>query len=201
MANAADEMRKEICTVGVILPESKVTRRAFIGAGVAGLVLAHPLSAMASIRKTSERKLSLVHLHTGENLSCSYWNNGSYLRDSLSDINQLLRDHRSGEQTAIDPKVLDILWSLWTRSGARRPIEVFSAYRSPSTNDMLRRRSRGVARQSYHMQGKAVDIKIPGVTSRQLVHLAKDLGKGGVGYYPRSGFVHIDTGPVRYWRG
>ncbi len=187
--------------MGVTIPQSKVSRRLILGAGVAGLVLGQPISALASTRNASERKLSLVHLHTGENLSCAYWHNGGYVRDSLSDINKLLRDHRSGEQTAIDPKLLDIVWSLWARSGANRPIEVFSGYRSPATNKMLRQRSRGVARRSYHMQGQAVDIKIPGLTTRQLVHLAKDLGKGGVGYYPRSGFVHVDTGPVRYWRG
>lgn len=186
--------------MGVVDLGNSVTRRTLLGAGAAALVLGHPISALAARRTKEERVLSLVHLHTGESVKCPYWINGRYIGESVAEINHLLRDHRTDTEVRMDPALLDLLWLIRSRTG-NRTIEVFSAYRSPSTNAMLRSRSRGVARRSYHMQGKATDISIPGVSDRQLVKLVRSLNQGGVGYYPRSSFVHVDTGPVRYWRG
>ena len=187
--------------MGIIHPTSPMTRRTLLGAGAAALVLGHPLTALAARGTTEERAIALKHLHTGESISCPYWSDGTYLRNSLEEINHVLRDHRSGSETDMDPELLDLLWMVRQRSGSRATIEVFSGYRSPATNAMLRSRSRGVAKRSYHTRGKAADVRIPGVSTQQLVRAARSLGRGGVGYYPRSGFVHIDTGPARYWRG
>lgn len=178
-----------------------VSRRQALQLGAAGLICASPLPALGAKTEAGERVLKFCHMHTGERLSTAYWVEGNYVVDSLLEVNHILRDHRTGEKVVIDPRLLDLLHTLQSRIETNEPIEVFSAYRSPKTNATLRRRSRGVARRSYHLFGKAVDIRIPGVKPSQLVRLARSLEKGGVGFYRRRPFVHIDTGPVRYWRG
>jgi uncharacterized protein YcbK (DUF882 family) len=115
------------------------------------------------------------------------------------DINHILRDHRTGEIKPIDPDLLDLLHALRTRLGTQRPFHVISGYRSPCTNEQLRSRSRGVARKSMHLFGKAVDIRIPGHDLADLRQAALAEQAGGVGYYPRPGFVHVDVGRVRFW--
>jgi len=128
-----------------------------------------------------------------------YWANGRYIPDVLREFNRLLRDPRTGEMTMMDPRLLDLLARVRAQTGLRQPFLVISGYRSPVTNALLRRVSRGVARNSMHMAGKAVDIQVPGITTRNLGRLLRSYDAGGVGIYRR--FVHVDTGPVRAWRG
>ncbi len=156
-------------------------------------------SVYASIAKLPERKLTLRNLHTGERGRITYWSKGSYLADSLQEINHLLRDHRTGDITQIDRELLDLLFSLQKRVESRKEFQVISGYRSPKTNALLRSRSSGVAKRSLHVQGKAIDIRLPGTELNKLRKAAIALKSGGVGYYPKSNFIHIDTGRVRYW--
>lgn len=171
-------------------------RRAFLRRSGAVVLAAAPVAAWA---RTSEcRSLSFVHTHTGETLDCTYYQ-GGYAPTQLALVNHFLRDFRTGEVHRIDPGVLDILFGLRTRTGCDEPFHVISGYRSPRTNAMLRRRSDGVAAHSLHMRGQAVDVRLPGVPTKRLQELALSLQRGGVGYYPKSDFVHLDTGRVRFW--
>jgi uncharacterized protein YcbK (DUF882 family) len=147
------------------------------------------------------RSLSIYNVNTGERLSAEYSVGGEYLRDALRAIDHMLRDYRTGDVKPIDPVLLDVLHTLRRELGSDAPLHLVSGYRSPSTNERLRRSGHGVALKSYHLEGKAADVYLP---DRQLADLrwaARKLGAGGVGYYPggRNGFVHVDTGPVRYW--
>jgi len=148
---------------------------------------------------TSPRTLSLVNVNTNEQISVTYWSDGAYKRDALNKLNHFLRDSQSGEQTEMDPLVLDVLWHTMQITGYGGTVEVLSAFRSPEHNAWLASVSRGVARDSQHMNGNAMDIRFPGVPVFKIRQAARSLQMGGVGFYPRSGFVHLDTGPVRYW--
>jgi uncharacterized protein YcbK (DUF882 family) len=148
---------------------------------------------------TSPRSLSLTNVNSGESLTVTYWSNGTYHRDALDQLNHFLRDVKSGEQTEMDPLLMDVLWNTMNIVGFHGTVEVLSAYRSPETNAWLASVSRGVANDSQHMNGNAMDIRFPGVPVFKIRQAAYSLQKGGVGFYPRSGFVHIDTGSVRYW--
>ncbi|MBS0520111.1 MAG: DUF882 domain-containing protein [Proteobacteria bacterium] len=148
---------------------------------------------------TSPRSLSMVNVNSGETISVTYWADGSYRREALDQLNHFLRDVKTGEQTEMDPLVLDVLWQTMQICGYHGTVEVLSAYRSPETNAWLASVSRGVARDSQHMNGNAMDIRFPGVPVFKIRQAARSLQMGGVGFYPRSGFVHLDTGPIRYW--
>ena len=148
---------------------------------------------------TSPRTLSLVNVNTDEALVVTYWSDGAYRRDALDKLNHFLRDSREGAETEMDPQLFDVLWHTQMHVGFSGAVEVLSAYRSPTTNAWLASVSRGVASDSQHMNGNAMDISMPGVPVFKVRQVARSLGMGGVGFYPRSGFVHIDTGPVRYW--
>jgi uncharacterized protein YcbK (DUF882 family) len=184
-------------------PESaaSMSRRRFLSlsAGVAGGLLVAPSHAIGASSRHGERILRFRHLHTGESLTRTYWAEGVYLDDELADINRLLRDHRTGDIHQIDPQLLDLLHHLQHKTGSRAPFEVISGYRSPKTNEGLRKHSNGVAKKSLHMRGMAIDIRIPGVDLARLRKAALALKGGGVGYYPKSNFLHIDTGRVRHW--
>jgi uncharacterized protein YcbK (DUF882 family) len=173
------------------------TRRLFLQGAGAGLLLL-PLPA-AWARTREQRSLSFVHTHTGERLSSVYFQNGEYQAAELSRINQLLRDFRTGDVHPIAPATLDILADLRTLADRDEPYEVICGYRSPQTNAQLRRHSRGVAEHSLHLQGRAIDVRLPGFPTRRLRELALGMGRGGVGFYPQSDFVHLDNGNVRYW--
>lgn len=144
------------------------------------------------------RTLYLYSINTGESLRTVYWIDGVYIGSALEEVYWLLRDYRSGDVAPIDLRLLDLLYVITKLSGKER-IDVISGYRSPATNEYLRRTKKGVAKDSYHTHGKAIDIRIEGMSLEALRDLAISLRAGGVGYYPRSGFVHLDTGPVRYW--
>ena len=145
------------------------------------------------------RTLAVRNLHTGESVKADYWADGWYNPDALAEIDKVMRDFRTGEVHPIDPTLLDLLHQVRASLETDASFEVFSAYRSPKTNAALARRSRGVARKSLHMKGQAVDVRIPGKRLRYVRRAARALRAGGVGYYPRSGFVHLDVGRVRYW--
>ena len=180
-----------------------LNRRQLLKAGLlASMVCLAPLPAWARYGLTDyqERSLSLLNTHTGERIKqIVYWEQGSYIPDALHDINYVLRDHRTDEVHSIDPKTLDLMVALSKRVEAKNPFEIISGYRSPQTNSALRSSSQGVAKNSYHMQGKAVDLRLRGVPLKVVRNAARTLQMGGVGYYPKSDFVHIDTGRVRAW--
>ena len=148
---------------------------------------------------TSPRSLSLLNVNSTETLTVTYWSDGAYHRDALDKLNQFLRDSQSGDQTEMDPLVFDVLWHTMQQTGYGGTVEVLSAFRSPEHNAWLASVSRGVARDSQHMNGNAMDVRFPGMSVSKIRQAARSLQMGGVGFYPRSGFVHLDTGPVRYW--
>ncbi|MBV8405163.1 MAG: DUF882 domain-containing protein [Gammaproteobacteria bacterium] len=166
--------------------------------GVGAAVLLLPFGA-ALARAPERRSLSFVHTHTGERLSSVYFQDGEYRAAELGKINELLRDFRTGDVYPIDTGVLDILADLRTLADRDEPYEVISGYRSPQTNAALHRHSSGVAEHSLHLQGRAIDVRLPGVPTRRLRELALGMGRGGVGFYPQTDFVHLDNGRVRYW--
>ena len=185
---------------------TKVTvmnRRQLLRAGLlVSFVCLNPLPAWArqSLYGVQERSLSLFNTHTGERLKeVVYWEQGNYIPDALNHLNHALRDHRTNEVHSIDPMTLDLMAAISRKVDAKRPFEIISGYRSLQSNRALRSVSRGVAKNSYHMQGKAVDLRLPGVPLTVVRKAALDLRMGGVGYYPKSDFVHIDSGRVRSW--
>lgn len=147
------------------------------------------------------RKLKLYFLHTGEKAEITYKKNGRYVKGGLKKINRFLRDWRRNEPTKMNPKLLDLIWEVYKETRSRKHIHVISGYRSPKTNNQLRKRGRGVAKKSQHTLGNALDFFIPGVSLTKLRNIGLKQGLGGVGFYPRSGspFVHMDTGRVRHW--
>jgi uncharacterized protein YcbK (DUF882 family) len=181
------------------LQDSVLDRRQFcrLAGGMAvGLSLA-PTAAVA--KSEAERRLKLYNLHTGERLAATYWAGGHYDGGALSDIDWLLRDFRTDEQIPIDRKLLDVLYRLQQRLDTTKPFHIISGYRSPATNAKLRANSNGVAKRSLHMRGMAIDVRIPGHRLKDVRRAALDMRAGGVGYYPKSDFVHLDTGRVRFW--
>lgn len=146
-----------------------------------------------------QRSLSFYHTHTGKELTVVYSVNGEYVLTELDRVNEFLSDFRNGASVEIDPELLDILYDLRESVGSSQTYEVISAYRSPETNEMLRQRSNGVARKSQHLLGKAIDVRLRGTDTLELRNAALELERGGVGYYAKSDFVHIDTGRVRRW--
>ncbi len=172
-------------------------RRRFLQRSGAALLLL-PLGA-AWARTPAQRSLSFVHTHTGESLSTVYFQDGQYRITELDRINRLLRDFRTGDVYTIDTGVLDILADLRVLADLDEPYEVISGYRSPLTNAALRLHSSGVAEHSLHLQGRAIDVRLPGFATRKLRELALGMGRGGVGFYPQSDFVHLDNGRVRCW--
>lgn len=173
-------------------------RRTFLRAAAAvGIAAALPMRSALAAR--SPRALAFAHTHTGETLQVTYWRDGTYDRGALREVNHLLRDFRTGDVHAIEPALLDTLYEVRCALECDAPFEVISGYRSPVTNDMLHRSTGGVASYSLHMEGRAIDVRLPGIRTARLRETALALGRGGVGYYPASGFVHLDTGRVRQW--
>jgi uncharacterized protein YcbK (DUF882 family) len=190
---------------------SQLSRRTFLGLGaVAAASALVPARAFAGAVAAAagpaalamERELAFFHTHTGERLSTAYCTGGEYVAPALHDINVLLRDFRANQIKPIDPDLLDLLFGLNGVLGTDQPFHVISGYRTPETNAMLQERGgaqSGVATHSLHIDGKAIDIRVPGIKLEHLRDSAKSLKKGGVGFYPASNFVHVDTGRVRYW--
>jgi uncharacterized protein YcbK (DUF882 family) len=186
------------------------TRRGFLigtasAAGAAALPFLLPAAAAARPRPPlalppGDRMLGFVNLHTNEAERVTYFRDGQYLPQGLAAMNRALRDWRTDDVTRMDPEALDILWALSHKLGrAGQPFGLISAYRSPRTNATLHAMGRGVAKRSYHMRGMAIDVRLDGVEPVAVARAAQGLHAGGVGLYRRSGFVHVDTGPVRRW--
>jgi len=177
------------------------SRRRFLkqAAGCTGLILA-PLGAIGA-QVSPVRCVSFVNTHTGEALRAEYRGQDGYRASCLEQVDRFLRDFRSDEVHPIDPRLLDLIYELQVRANRAATFEVISGYRSPRTNAALRKRSVGVAGHSLHMDGRAIDVRMQGYPTRKLHGLALALRRGGVGYYARSDFVHLDTGRVRMWAG
>jgi uncharacterized protein YcbK (DUF882 family) len=178
-----------------------ISRRRFVTSTATALVasMAVPIITRPAHASVQARHLNFYHTHTGEKLTIDYHDGIAYIPDSLGEINQYLSDFRTGESHPIDPKLLDILHYLKKTTDSNGVFEVISGYRSPKTNAKLRNKSNGVAKRSLHMQGKAIDIRLTGCDTHELHKACRSLAKGGVGYYQKSDFIHVDTGRVRYW--
>ncbi|MFO0998258.1 MAG: DUF882 domain-containing protein [Alphaproteobacteria bacterium] len=172
------------------------TRRRFLQAGFGACIT---LAASPVRAAYAPRSLGFLNLHTDERATITYWANGEYVADALREIDWLLRDHRTGEILPIDPNLLDLLHRLKQRLETEAPFHVISGYRSPATNAKLIEAGHGVAATSLHMQGQAIDIRIPERSLMSVRAAALSLESGGVGYYPKSDFVHVDVGRVRMW--
>lgn len=183
-------------------------RRSFLGIGAATLggVFIPGLSSAASAAnfkggmiEQGARRLAFRNAHTGESFSGVYRVGSKYLPDAFDQINVVLRDFRTDQVYPMDPRVLDIIYSVHRMTGKQTPFEIISGYRSPKTNAMLRANSSGVAKKSLHMQGRAIDLRMEGFSTARIRDIAKSLQAGGVGYYSKSDFVHVDSGDVRSW--
>ena len=165
------------------------------------LVAAAFLALARNSFASNDRQLSFFHTHTGKRLDIVYSRNGEYLPEALDRINRFLSDFRTGDVTDIDPALLDLIYDVREELGGDGTYQVISAYRSPVTNEMLRNRSAnsGVARNSQHTHGRAIDVRLEGVATNVLRDQALAMQRGGVGYYESSDFVHMDTGRVRHW--
>ncbi len=180
----------------------ELSRRCFLKLGaVAALACASPRAGFAAAGDCLqlERFLSFYNTHTGERLEAVYWSRGEYVATALADINYILRDYRTGEVKPIDTGILELLFAIRMELKPRSPFHVISGYRSPRTNEFLRNCGRAVGKKSLHMCGKAIDIRLPGLPLSLVRRVAIGLKGGGVGYYPRSDFLHVDVGRVRYW--
>jgi len=176
-----------------------IGRRAVLRLGVAASLSVAAGPALAALGNGRPRALALRNLHTEETVRATYWSDGTWQPEGLREINYLLRDFRTGDVVDIDPQLLDLMYRLAALIRTEQPFEIISGYRSPATNAELARQSSGVAKNSMHLQGKAVDLRVPDIRLSGLRRAAVSLHGGGVGYYPKSGFIHVDTGRVRYW--
>jgi uncharacterized protein YcbK (DUF882 family) len=160
---------------------------------------AHRRNTAPYLHTFEHKTLSFEHTHTGDRLKLTYFERGRYIKEALHEINYLLRDFRTDAIHPIDTALLDQLFALKQTLGVNKPFHIISGYRSPSTNAQLRQHSHGVAEHSFHMQGRAIDIRIEDISSKTVRNAALAIAQGGVGYYPRDNFVHLDTGRFRTW--
>jgi uncharacterized protein YcbK (DUF882 family) len=183
-------------------PLAVTLMRAGASLGLAGIFMLGANDALQNASAEGDtRTLSFHHVHTGEDITITYKRNGRYDDDALKKLDWFMRDWRKEKSTRMDPHLFDLLWETYREVGATQPIDVVCGYRSPGTNSMLRRRSSGVAQNSNHVSGLAMDFFIPGVPLEKIRAVGLRLQRGGVGFYPTSGspFVHLDTGTVRHW--
>jgi len=186
-----------------MLNEQGVDRRLFLKGGIClsatALISTVGITPAMAHHSGGKFELSIHNMHTGESYKGIYRVGNQYLPEAFEKINYTLRDHRTGEVFPIDPRVIDIAAAVHRMSGSRKEFQILSGYRSPKTNNKLRRKTNGVAKQSLHMSGQALDVQLDDVSTRRLRDIAVKLKAGGVGYYPRSGFVHVDSGQFRTW--
>lgn len=185
--------RRQFLGMGAIATFGALVLPAFTNEAMAAAFEAGTVSAGAS------RRVAFRNTHTGETFSGVYRIGNKYLPDAFSRINHVLRDHRTGEQFPMDPRVMDIVYSVHQMTGSSEPYDVLSGYRCPTSNAGLRSHSRGVAKNSLHMTGQAIDLRLQNFSTARLRDIAKSLRAGGVGYYRSSNFVHMDSGDVRTW--
>jgi len=159
-----------------------------------------PVSHASPVKAEDVHRLRLYNTHTNEHIDVVYREGDAYVPEAISDLEHFLRDTRTGDVHPFDPKLFDLLTDLTASVGKPdAEINVVCGYRTPETNQWLRRRSRRVAKHSLHMQAMAIDIRLPGISALELRNAALSLQRGGVGYYRRRGFVHVDVGPIRHW--
>lgn len=179
-------------------------RRKFLKMGLAGVLgAAIPFATTKAVfasNKSEAWSISFINARTRESFSGVYRVGDKYLPEAFERINYILRDFRTGEVFPMDPKIIDMLSIINKEVDIDNSYEILSGYRSPKTNSMLGGKSRNVAKNSFHMYGQALDVRVPDYSTRNIRNIAKSMGVGGVGYYPRSNYVHIDTGNVRSWR-
>lgn len=181
---------------------SNFTRRGLLGAFAASALVAAPTYSNAAgfLRGSGDiRRLNMFSTRTGEKIDIIYWIEGDYIKDALNEVNYFFRDWRQGSVKSIDTRTIDIIAASHRLTQNNEPFQLMSGYRSPATNRMLRARSRGVAKKSLHMTGKAADLRMAGRSVRQVAKAAASCSAGGVGRYSGSNFVHLDCGPVRVW--
>ena len=198
----AEKVYNDSLTVDLIIMDKfDANRRRLLALGGAALGAAAilPAPAFATLSTPRPRILTLNNLHTGESLRAEFFDSRGYIQDELARLNHFFRDYRANKIKSIDPNLFDHLYRLQGLLGTNKPVQLISGYRSLDTNDELRARSRGVAKHSYHTKGQAMDFHIEGISLSNIRKAALSMRAGGVGYYPRSNFVHIDTGPVRHW--
>jgi uncharacterized protein YcbK (DUF882 family) len=182
--------------------DTVVKRREFLKTGAIVATAAQlwmPTVADAKAFTGSGRVVQIHNAHTGETFDGEYWADGKYHPDAFREIKKIFRDHRSGDIFPIDPRLIDVMYVLHNRAESNKAFRLFSGYRSPATNRKLRKLTSGVAEKSLHMLGQAVDLRLPGTNLHNLRKAAINLKAGGVGYYPDSHFLHLDTGRVRHW--
>jgi uncharacterized protein YcbK (DUF882 family) len=186
-------------TLGFLFRRGALLALTLLGVAIAGVSV--PTATQTAIANGDTRTIRLYHTHRKDSIEVTFKRNGYYDRAALRQLNYFLRDWRNDEQTNMDPRLFDVVWETYMEAGHRGAIHVVSAYRSPGTNAMLRRRSRGVAKNSQHTLGKAMDSFAPGVSMARVREIGMRLQAGGVGFYPRSAsaFVHLDVGSVRAW--
>ncbi len=183
-----------------IIAGMNITRsKLLFGLAILALVPGATAVELNDAQASDARMLSFYHTHTGKTLDVVYYENGDYAESGMGQINAFLLDFRTGDVAEMDPKLMDILYDVRAELGSDETYEVISAFRSPKTNEMLRSRSGGVARNSQHLLGNAIDVRLRGVDTAELRDTALALQRGGVGYYQKSDFVHMDTGRVRRW--
>jgi uncharacterized protein YcbK (DUF882 family) len=185
-----------------VLTQKGINRRDFLKTGIGlGVALFLPDKVLAGVAEffSPQRALSFYNTHTGEKLETVYWRDGSYVSGALAEINHILRDHRTGEIKNIDTGLLDLLFDLNQKLKSANPFHIISGFRSSETNSILKTESKGVVTNSLHLEGKAIDIRLPGCDLNKLHTVSVELRRGGVGLYQQPNFVHLDVGRVRYW--
>ena len=178
----------------------EVSRRSFLkkSAIITGAVM---MSQSEMLAATGEKKILKLHnVHLNKTFYAPFFEKNYYKLSGLFEVNKAFVDYRAREMTRIDVKLINLMYEIKQELGYDKQFNIVSGYRSPETNAALSKRREGVAKNSYHIKGQAVDIYVPNVSLRKLRDVAMGLGKGGVGYYPRSNFLHVDVGPVRSWR-
>jgi uncharacterized protein YcbK (DUF882 family) len=190
--------------MNILVNNREISRRGLLKVGVAAaLSVMFPYRAIAeevSDFFTGDRALCMYNLHTKEYVDIVFFKDGKYVKDALHELNHLFRDHYNGRERKIDRRLINYLYAIQRKLGTIEPVHLISGYRTAATNRMLRKRNSRVARQSLHVKGKAADIRISNNSLKDIRQAAYELKGGGVGYYPRSNFVHVDVGSVRYWR-
>ncbi|MDD2789715.1 MAG: DUF882 domain-containing protein [Sulfurimonas sp.] len=180
-----------------------ISRRDFLKSSCALCLgsLIVPKSLFAQTKAPTTKSLKLFNINTRKHLSVTYYKNGKYSEKALLDISKIMADRRSGDMVDMDVALLDTLYSIQKLSNSKEPMTIICGYRSLGTNKKLTHSKKGVAKNSYHTLGQAADIKISGIPLKRIKQIAESLNAGGVGYYPKSGFVHVDVGPARSWHG
>ncbi len=193
-------MEQEKINIG----ETGISRRRLLKMGlVAAAASVVPYNAFAATNRIqgNDRRLCIYNLHTKEHLDIVFRKNGKYIKDALNELNHIFRDHYNGAIRPIKRELLELLCDIQEKTDCDEPFHLISGYRSRSTNAMLKKQGKGVANKSLHMRGMAADIRIPNLNLKNIRKAAYELRRGGVGFYPRSNFVHLDVGQIRFWRG